>query len=88
MKLNTYSYYDQKAKCFCTPMFTSDSIEVTKENVQRAVATGNIKFNARDFSLYYLGVFDDVAGVIYGIDKPELIAHLVEFIPQEVTGNE
>lgn len=87
MKLNVYVYYDQKAKCFCSPMFSSDSVEVCKENVQRAVAAGNVKFNARDFSLYTLGIYDDVAGIIYGLEKPELIAHLIEFIPPEVVNN-
>lgn len=88
MKLNVYSYYDQKAKCFCTPMFTSDDKDVTKENIARAIVSGKMQFNPKDFSLYWLGVFDDVAGVVYGIDKPELLAHLMEFVPQEADQND
>lgn len=81
MKLNVYAYYDLKQKCFCTPMFTSDSKEVTIENIKRAVLGEKVQFSPKDFSLYFLGIFDDVAGVITGSDKAELLAHLVEFLP-------
>lgn len=87
MTLNVYAYYDQKQKCFCTPMFTSDVKDVTLENVKRLVLSGKADFAVKDFSLYYLGVFDDVAGILYGLDKAELLAHLIEFVPSEANGN-
>jgi len=88
MVLNVYAYYDQKVKCFCTPMFTSDEKGVTLQNVARAIAGDKVQFNYKDFSLYYLGKFDDVAGIVYGLEKPDLIAHLIEFAPQEVKKDE
>lgn len=88
MLLNVYAYYDQKMKCFCTPMFSSDEKDVALENVARTVRGEQAKFNYKDFSMYYLGKYDDVTGVIYGLDKPDLMAHLIEFGPQEAPKDE
>lgn len=64
MKLNAYSIYDSKAKAFSQPFFTANH-QIAERSFSALVSekgTNNVAKFPEDFSLHYIGQFDDETG--------------------------
>ncbi|AXL14748.1 nonstructural protein [Microviridae sp.] len=65
MKMQIYAVYDVKAKMFTIPWFQHNS-EVAVRNFRNACndPATNFSKNPEDYTLHYLGEFDDEDGLI------------------------
>ena len=64
MELNIYSIYDKKAQAFMQPFFSPND-QMAVRSFQAACKENDLwSDNAADFSLFYLGLFDDGSGSI------------------------
>lgn len=88
MQLFIYAYFDQKIKAFTQPIFDSNTPEVVLEGLARNISSGNAKFPYKDLSLYCLGIYNDKTGFISAYETANLLGHLIEFAPAEVTSDD
>jgi hypothetical protein len=77
MVQKVYTIRDTKAKAFLNPFFTVND-DTAVRIMQNVVADENHEFNknADDYSLYYLGEYDDNTGLIDAGDEPEYMIGL------------
>jgi len=74
MKLHMFSVYDKKAAAFLPPFFlptTAMAQRVFKDCVQDA--EHQFGKHPEDYSLYFCGAFDDVAGCVDVMKEPEVV---------------
>lgn len=80
-KLNAFSIFDDKAQIFNVPFFF-----VHKGQASRAFSDligdrqSTIAHHPEDYSLYRVGEFDDVSGLMLGFVTPEFIARAIEYV--------
>lgn len=84
MKLVACAVYDEKARAFMVPFFTSN-IEVAKRSFGAAARTPNqlISQNPEDFTLYQLGTFDDITGQVEQFAQKVFLGKATNFLPGE-----
>lgn len=80
MKLNVYSVFDVKAKVFGSP-FYAQCHEIAIRNCAAAVRESDqssmlSKF-PEDFTLYFVGTWDDELGVLFPLSQVEVVVLLV-----------
>jgi len=85
MQLNVYSVRDVKGNCFARPFFMARHELALRafDSIVNNPETDIAKWPA-DFSLFYLGTFDDVSGVFVSLTAPEFLATAVSFKKMEV----
>lgn len=80
MKHNVFSVYDAKAKTFCVP-FQAVNKEVAIRDFQYAAndTTTTIGRYPHDFTLYYIGLFNDQTAQ-YELSDPEPLAMAIALV--------
>lgn len=92
MKTNAYSVYDIVSKSYSLPIFMGDPEDlpaIEQEHLQAIRYFKNlvnineqIRLNPNDFTLYYIGEFDDKECIFYNCagDEPLPIAKAVDYL--------
>lgn len=80
--VNVYSILDSKAKSFNMPFFAPNH-SVAFRVVERSMRNpqGGFSDFPADFTLFKVGQFDMLLGMIVGLDVPENLGNLVQFMP-------
>jgi hypothetical protein len=86
MILKVYSIRDTKAEAFNRPFYTiNDALaqRIISDSMQQDTSLSQ---HAADYSIYYLGEFDDSNGIITPLAEPKFMFNLAAFKPkQEIT---
>lgn len=84
MILKIYSVRDNVSEAYLQPFFSVNMGSAVRSLTQ-VVNDANHEFgkNAHDYSLWYLGQFDDATGLITVETDPSRILNLVELIRKE-----
>lgn len=82
MEVNVYTIFDSKARAFLQPWFAANHA-VAFRNVERSCRSPNSPFLEfpEDFTLFCIGVFDDIAGVISCEGPGEALGNFIQFLP-------
>lgn len=89
MKLYIYCYKDKKIGAYQAPKFDNQDKEHITESVIRSCAYFNDATEAakaRDLSLYYFGIYDDITAK-FELVEPEKLVDLEDHIKFEVKDN-
>jgi len=81
MKLDVFSVYDVKAQAYLPPFFMSNN-QVAIRAITDCVNDPSHLFykNPQDYTLFFLGVFDDNTGLIEPHIAPITLGNGVEFV--------
>lgn len=76
-----YSVYDKKGCFYSNPFCVNNAIEAVR-SFQQAVLDKNTQLSTypEDFSLFYLGQFDEDKGTFEILNIPHLVHEAMEFI--------
>lgn len=77
MKANLYAFRDRKANIYGTPFVSPNHSVAKREFNAFCNQTPNI-YLAEDMELYFLGVFDNETGEVFGASKPEFMFNYVK----------
>ena len=81
--MNVYAVRDLKAESFLLPFFMTSHGLATRM-VLDALREGGTPLSQypQDFSLYHIGSWDTVKGVLTHLAQPSLLAHVAELVSQ------
>lgn len=87
MRLKIYSVLDSATAAFLPPFFMRADGEALRSFMD-ALGSGDHQFSKhpRDFTLYYIGVFDDNSGEIEIPDVPLKLANGIELTGEQEDG--
>ena len=82
MEVQVYAIYDSKAQAYLQPFFSPNNAMAFR-NCQSACMNPSSPFVAfpGDFTLFNLGVFDDVSGVIDCFKHAKNLGSMIQFLP-------
>lgn len=83
---NIYTIYDKKSETFSQPMFYySNAIAVRSVEYMVNKTGSQLYSNPADFSLFHIGTFDDVSGLLHSNDKGyEQIIECLQLVSKEM----
>lgn len=84
MGLEAYSVYDKAVGAFLPPVFVRSRGEMIRSFTD-AVNSKEHQFNRHcsDYTLYFLGMFDDDSGMIESADPVRVVSALEVLVPEE-----
>jgi len=68
-----YSVYDQAVEAYAAPVALASDAQARRAFVDHVMKDENIAKFPQDFAIYYVGEFDDSAGVFKPMDIPKMI---------------
>lgn len=79
--MKMFTVYDEQQKVFAKPMFFHQRGEVVRA-VQDEVKNPEsmLSKHPNDYRLYYLGEFDNLTGMVTGLDIPELVCPVSDLV--------
>lgn len=84
MKLRAYSIYDKKVQAYHAPFFAATDGAATR-NFQDLATDNNttVGRHPADYSLYFVGEFDDAAAKLEGPSGPLHVVDAIALLPQQ-----
>lgn len=79
MKQNIYTVLDQKAGAYLAPFFMlNDGMAV--RTIENCLFDKDHQFfrHPEDYLLYKIGEYDDLQGLIYGTNEPQLVSKVID----------
>lgn len=73
MKLGIFSMYDSAVKAFMQPFFSPTKGAAIRSFTDAVRREENLKAHAGDYSLFFLGEWDDASGAFVSVSAPERI---------------
>lgn len=87
MKLNAYSIYDHKAKMYMRPFFVHNSAVATRTIADLVNdTTHEIGKHPEDYSLFFLGEWDDNTAAFDNEVGPTIVANCWELVDEHAGG--
>lgn len=86
MMLRAYTIYDNKALQYHSPFFThtnGSALRMLTDLVNDPQS--NLSRHPADYSLYFIGQYDDASGVLIGAEKQHVVDALAVLRPQPTT---
>lgn len=81
MKLEIYSVYDGKASFYLQPVYMQSRGHAVRSFMDNANdKTHFLGKTPEDFTLFYLGTFDDIDGKFDLLNTPEPIGKAIQFV--------
>lgn len=82
MIVNIYSIYDSKAQAYLQPFFCATHA-LAFRNIEKAMKNPHSPFSdfPADFTLFKVGEFDDLEGIVIGVSAHENLGNLIQFAP-------
>lgn len=84
MTINIFALCNDYLGCYDLPLYRKESPTDMEESFRRSVLTdpdGAFQNHAHEKSLFLLGTFDDVSGLIMPLEKPQKLLPLAKLFP-------
>lgn len=79
--MKMFTVYDEQQKVFAKPMFfhqRGEAIRAVQDEVRNKESM--LANHPEDYRLYYLGEFDNLTGIITGLEIPELVCPVSDLV--------
>lgn len=81
MKIQFFAIYDEKACAYMCPLKEQNKLTALRAFSLTCEKQDTMFYqHPEDFSIFYVGDFDDNTGIFTSLEKPELLAKATEFV--------
>lgn len=88
MLINVYTIYDKKSDLFQAPFYGISHPSMIRSLQMRVNRSKDIPENLypEDYTVYQIGTFDDLKGLLVGFDSAELVIEMMKVIERGSNG--